>query len=436
MKNFRIIILSVLIIVIGFGAYKYKQSKKAELENFQLEPPTIINTVDKTTVKQDNITNKTETPQLKEKDNNVSNTQNTKDSIQDTKLKKDKNELAKSNSTNIVDNPFLTTEKEYNESIINEMMESRALEISNLKQQNEIAQLAGSLRKNMYSSITDMLKEDEMLKRLMILGFIQREFGLNIDPNSYIALEKTVKETSKKKEEESLLEKYKSKLDNLDSLKEDILREVEQQLTRQQSKDVGSQIEAATGVKAADMEIVDKINDFVKNYLDQNLRISGIYKINNNVNIYAELEGSYLELEKGSILRKLGDYVNISVYNIDDKYAKFLIHSNYKTANKSIIHSIPLSFNSMNVGYQPSVPNYYLKEESTQANATNSSSSSTPVTSSNNISEISNLLNTAERITTPPMPQNRPGFTPQYYTPAGRNRPILGTSEAMQPRDR
>ena len=74
MKNFRIIILSVLIIVIGFGAYKYKQNKKAELENFQLEPPTIINTVDKTTVKQDNITNKTETPQLKEKDNNVSNT--------------------------------------------------------------------------------------------------------------------------------------------------------------------------------------------------------------------------------------------------------------------------------------------------------------------------------------------------------------------------
>jgi hypothetical protein len=433
MRKFRTILLIIIVAAAAVGAYKYKMMKKAEIESIgQISSaPIVTEVIDKNKELNkdnlDNINKKTDSPP-KELDNKNSNqvTPASAKSLPEVSKKPTKN----SNKDN--SNAFLSTEKKYNEEIINEMMESRALEVFNLKQHNEIAKLAGGLRKNMYGSISDMLKEDEMLKKLMILGFIQKEFGLNLDPNSYIALEKSY---NKEKGKDDLINKYKDKLDNLDKLREDIINEVTKQIQLSQQQDVSSQVASATGVKEADLQIVEKINSFVKNYLDQKLKISGVYKIGDSTHIYAELDNNFFELKKGSPLRSVGEYVSILVYDISDNYARFLIDTKYKTANKKLFHAVPLNVNYINTSYQPNAPNYYIKGD--QSDVKGSSSKSTPLAntssqSNNNLSAAGNIIETAEKYS---MPTNRKGYTPQYYTPAGRNRPVMGTSEAMQPRE-
>ena len=189
--------------------------------------------------------------------------------------------------------------KMFNEAVINELMQSRLLEISSMKEKQKTNSIVNTLRNELYRGILELVRDDPEFRKNFLIGFAQKEFGItagglgSVGPFSGLSANRNLSEYGF----------------------EDLKKEVMEELKKNEELKYGSgTVEGVINSVGVESQISSKIMDrtisSIQNFLLSNLRIEGILKKDKGNVAYIHLGDSFLNIKEGESLPKKFEGVN------------------------------------------------------------------------------------------------------------------------------
>lgn len=236
--------------------------------------------------------------------------------------------------------------KMFNEAVINELMQSRLLEISSMKEKQKTNSIVNTLRNELYRGILELVRDDPEFRKNFLIGFAQKEFGItagglgSVGPFSGLSANRNLSEYGF----------------------EDLKKEVMEELKKNEELKYGSgTVEGVINSVGVESQISSKIMDrtisSIQNFLLSNLRIEGILKKDKGNVAYIHLGDSFLNIKEGESLPKKFEGVNWYMKKIKDDYIT-ITYSLYDGKSwKTHDFNLPYKISYANNG---DIPNYFV----------------------------------------------------------------------------
>jgi hypothetical protein len=261
--------------------------------------------------------------------------------------------MAQNLSSNIMGTTGLYESKAFNEAVINELMQSRLLEISSMKEKEKTNSLINTLKNELYRGVLDLIRDDPEFRKSFLIGFAQKEFGITasggigVGPLAGIGGGRNLADYS------------------LSDLKNEIMEELKKNDgSKYGGSDTVEGIINSVGVESQiSSKIVDRTVASIQNFLLNNLKIEGILKKNGANVAYVHLGDNFLNIKEGESLPKKFEGVNWYMKKINDSYITVAYSIFDGKTWKTHDLNIPFKISYVNNG---NVPNYFLHSASSQ----------------------------------------------------------------------
>ena len=383
-KNIGILFVGIILLFIGIISLFNNDSKnyilkdkqsissqkdidKSKLNQIELNNKNVSNKQDNNTVKNKDLKSNEQSKEI-EVTNIITNEINEKqnkqmkdssDTLPEIKPLKELKEF--SLKKNIVDSPYANMEslfntKEFNTALINEVMQSRLYEMVALREQQKMNSLINQLKTSLYTSLLDVIANDENIRKAFVLGFAEKELGIKLnDLNKIMDVQGIVAgKTSEEKEKENQL--------NIDKLKKDILGAIKSTNVNQRT-DVASQaLEQLELGSAISTEYIKKMNETVIDYLIKNVKLEGFFSKDNKHYAFIRIGKDYIEASNNTVLPKVFPDVNWYIQNINTNFVRFAYSIYDGSLWKNFTYDLPVSF-AYSPEYANNVPNFYTSHE-------------------------------------------------------------------------